>query len=326
MIKFILAFTVALFSSINAGQTDPEPDMVIVTAADNKYFRHLLNLIGSLHYSNYNQLQEICVYDIGLTPEQEAQLRAIEKVSVHLIECTNPEMLKPLPVHPGGRTVPGLYSWKPLVIKDALDRFDAIMYLDAGTTVLHSLKPLFAHIRHKGYFFIAVPHSIAWCTTRFVIESLDLEKDNRRYVLDEQTRAIAAGIMGCSRAVYDDLIIPMCKLSKDIRYFTDDGSTRDGFGTGRHDQTLWSILVRLLHYNVNEYGWSDLQLPNSTMPFHYHWWPDNLNEQTTLYSSRYDLYLEHSAARLGLPPFTGHGTGKPYFVDYIHYKTSKEQI
>lgn len=318
------AFLIILSFQVHAAHSPA--GMVIVTAADSSYFRHVLNLIGSLHYSNFDSLQEICVYDLGLSPAQEAQLNAIEKVSVHLIQCTNPDMLKPMPVHPGGRAVPGLYSWKPVAIKDALDRFDAVLYLDAGMVVLKPLDKVFESIREQGYFFVGVPHSIAWCTTKLVKDAFQLDLPGRAFILDEQVNALGANLLGISRMYYESLVMPIYELAKNITYFIDDGTTPAGFGTGRHDQTLWSICARLLNCEIKSPGWCSLNIGGAEIPFHSHWSADCLNADTSIYHSRFDLYLEHSASRLGLPPFTGHGTGKPYFVDYIHYKSSKELV
>ena len=81
--------------------------MNICTAADAIYFRHLLNFIGSLHKTNYDQLQVLMVYNLGLTEEQIQYLKHIEKLEVHEVRKVNPDILKHFVVHPNGKSVPG---------------------------------------------------------------------------------------------------------------------------------------------------------------------------------------------------------------------------
>lgn len=316
------SIALVLLCSLFALSPAQDDGFVIVTACDQTYFKQLLNLIGSIHRVNFNELEEIAVYDIGLLSEQKEQLARMQKVNLYDVEMTNPELLTPKVMDDQGKTVPGLYAWKPVVIKQALERHEVILYLDSGNTVLKPLNNLFTHIRQNGYFLISVYHSVRWGTISYVIHQLDLGAPERTHVLDKIS--ISANIIGCSRAVYDSFVKPVYELTKDMRFFTDDGSA-GGFGRCRYDQTLWSVYAYLNNMTIKTPSWSMLQVDGRDIPFHSNcfyqqanvdssYW---LNPMTTIYQSRGDYDLLIGAQYVGLPLGIA---GKPYFQDSIYYK------
>ena len=114
--------------------------LVVCTAADRIYFPHLLNFIGSLHKTNFNELEMLMVYDLGLTVEQISTLQKIEKLEICQVRKVHPDILKGFIIHPNGRSVPGWYAWKPVVIKQALEKNQTVLWIDAGTTILNRLN------------------------------------------------------------------------------------------------------------------------------------------------------------------------------------------
>ena len=127
------------------------------TAADEQYFPWLLSLIGSIHKVNFEALGEIAVFDLGFAAWQRALLNVMEKVHVYFLDTAHPkrkELLTSFKTSDHGRTARGWYAWKPVVIKQALDMFPYVLYLDAGTVALKRLDNLFKHIQRKGYFLL----------------------------------------------------------------------------------------------------------------------------------------------------------------------------
>jgi len=53
------------------------------TVADEKHFYMLLNLIGSLHKNDFDNLKEIAVFDLGFTDQQKQILKNIKKVEIY---------------------------------------------------------------------------------------------------------------------------------------------------------------------------------------------------------------------------------------------------
>ncbi len=301
-------------------------NMVICTAANSSYFKPVLNLIGSIHRVDFDRLNRIVVYDIGLSHEERASLSDMAKVELAHVELTHPDLLKPMVTRNEGKTVPGWYAWKPVIIKQTLDRFDTVLYMDAGNTVMRSLEELFEHIAYNGYFLVSVFHDLNNCTTRFVRTQFGLDTPERQHILN--TISLSANIIGCTKAVYEKLILPMYEMTKDIRYFEDDGSAGWGFGGARHDQALWSICARLLGLHVYRPGWLQLKLKDRTVPFHTNiYWPNAdgrvdsywLNHSTAIYQSRLDYDLKEGAQWLGL---AAGQYGVPYFKNNIQYSST----
>lgn len=276
--------------------------MYFCTAADQKYFNHLINLIGSIHANNYKQTQEIAVFDLGLTIEQKNKLNAIEKVKLYDVEITHPDLLKNFKTHPQGKMIFGWYAWKPVAIKQSLEKFPYVLWVDAGTTILKPLDNLFEYIKESGYFLMTIGneimpdgswrHPLKWGMTKFVKEAFQLNQDEFKWVLDQEF--IDAGILGVSQKAIDEFIMPLYNLSYDLTYYQDDGTTPDGFGTGRHDQTLLSIMAYLKGLTIFKTDYMQkkpmlIPLNGKNIPFFMTWNPHYISDKTDIYHSRGDL-------------------------------------
>ena len=97
--------------------------MVIVTAADSRYFIGLANLVGSVHY--WSSATEIVIYDLGLDHRQLDEVgrwRNVRQVGGFL-DREIPDHCRKL----------RLYAWKPLVIEDAIRQHESVLWVDAGS-------------------------------------------------------------------------------------------------------------------------------------------------------------------------------------------------
>ena len=218
----------------------------ICTYADTQYFSQVINLINSIHKFNYDELGQIAVFNLGFTDEQVSELNSIEKVSVYDVQMTHSDLLKLFTVSNYGKRVRGWYAWKPVGIKQALEMFPHVLYIDAGLTVLKPLNKIFDEIQQKGYVLTGCGHSIKWMTPKHVIETFDLLSPERSWILDESIEGLGGGLIGLTKDLLNDFVMPIYELSCDLKHFIDDGTTPNGFGTARHDQTLFSIQAKLL--------------------------------------------------------------------------------
>lgn len=278
--------------------TNRDNKMYFAIAADEQHFFLLIDLIGSIHKVNYDEVGQIAVFNLGLTSNQIAELNHIDKVYVYEVELTHPDLLTRFQVRPNGalnnvqvngepnKMVRGWYAWKPVVIKQALDMFPHVLYLDSGFTIKNSLHQVFQHIQQNGYFLIDSPTSIKWMATRYIIEKFNLESPEKKFILDDNNHGISAGIQGLSRKLYDSYVMPMYELSKDLNNFIDDGTTPDGFGTGRHDQPLFSMFASLLNLKAIKcfsQGSNVLMVDGKKIPFtfrtyfNFKWERDHIN-------------------------------------------------
>lgn len=249
-----------LSTSIFAHQEQPplSDKIYICTASDARYFPWMIQMIGSVHKVNFNELAEIAVYDLGFTQDQKNYLNRIEKVRVYDVEMIHKDLLSMFLTNPQGKRVRGWYAWKPVIIKQALERFPFVLYLDAGCVVMRPLNDIFRYIQEKGYFLI---RDQSWfvggesrlfkikeqCTSS-VVEKFQLRSPERSWILDEP--GIVSGAQGLSRKMLDSYVKPTYDLAKELHLFADDGTAPLGFGWARHDQTIYSVYARLLKLDL----------------------------------------------------------------------------
>ncbi len=268
----------AFFFKVHSQHNIPQ---YYATVADKEHYSWLLSLIGSIHKTNFAQLKEIGVYDIGLTAAQVNQLERMKKVSVYSIARVHPDLLKKFKTRFYGKYVRGWYAWKPVAIKQALERYPYMLYLDAGCLVLKRLDTLFEYIKEHDYFLISNNHTLREWTTKFVIEQFNLKDPKRTWVLD--SLCMTAGVQGLTRNMIASYVLPMYEFAKDLRYFADDGTALNGFGGARHDQCVFTIQARLLGLKVFDQlckkgGVIPLKIGGKNVPFYTTWdkhWQDN---------------------------------------------------
>ena len=287
----ILVLSLLFNRNINASDESSKVFHYYATTADSNHFPLLMELIGSIHKVDFDSLDEIAVFDLGLTANQIDIIKNIEKANLYQIEKVHPDLFKYFKTHPSGRLVRGWYAWKPVILKQALDMFPYFLYMDAGTLVLKSPNNLFKHIKQNGYFLIGSHHhSIEERVTSPVIEKIILKfpKKLQEKVLKKDAYITGAGIQGISQKLYKNYILPVYKLAGDLSVFADDGSAKLGFGAGRHDLILFSIYSFVENLNLNYHGWTNLIIDGKEIPFHILWDPKQLNDQTCIYHSRWD--------------------------------------
>jgi len=246
MTRMTYFLCVLFFTRVIAGVLPIKPDihkeiqddMYFCTAADEKHYPWLLHLIGSIHNVNFNETNTIAVFDLGFTKQQRRYLSSIQKVQIFDVERTHPDILKFFQSRPNPekKMVRGWYAWKPVVIKQALEKFPYLMYLDSGCVVLKPLNNLFSYIQEHGYCLFNNYGKISDHATQYV-------RNKFKTYLDAPN--ITAGVQGLSRKAYDPYVLPMYELSKKLKNFQDDGTAPGGFGWARHDQTLFSILASM---------------------------------------------------------------------------------
>jgi hypothetical protein len=146
----------------------------VVSAADARYGNHLINLVGSIQRRS-NIFDRVIVYDLGLSPLQRWLLDRTKGVEVRTVPPFTPHWRQ-------GRT------WKTWIW--AHPETDAVVWLDAGITVLRPLDDFLAGIEERGYFVVSqgVPNRDCIPTDYYSLYNLPESID------DEVT--IAAGILG----------------------------------------------------------------------------------------------------------------------------------
>lgn len=234
-------------------------------AADEKFYLCLENLIGSIHRYDKN-VQEIAVYDLGLSPLQIKKLNRMKYVTINKVELTNVNLLTPIVTSPTGRQVRGCFAWKHAILKQALEKFPYVLYLDASVLVLNNLDHIFSYLKEKGYFFLRLRddsfHYLENRITHTLIEQV-IDCDFLEYkalLLQSDTQMQQASVQGVSKKIYNTYVLPLYKYSKRIELYCDDGTAKLGYGQARHDQTLSSILIHVNGFDMFPLGKIKLQL------------------------------------------------------------------
>lgn len=231
------------------------------TTSDSEHFNWLVLQIESIFEWN-REVEEIAVFDIGLTKKQRDYLSAKPEVVVLDLEEVNPYMKTEFQVRPNGRISRGWYSWKPVAIKQALERYPYLLFLDAGISVKAPLDRLFEHIVQNGYFFLSAGHELSFTVTNAVKNHFHLTET----FLKQQS--ISSGVQGITKALQEAYVKPIYECSKKIELFEDDGSSTKGFGWGRHDQVISSIFVLRNRYKIHSITQGDyLHIDDEDVPF-----------------------------------------------------------
>ncbi len=286
-------FTLLLtfFSLFHSLQAEEKTFHYYCTVADEVHYPLLLNLIGSIHKADFDHLDEIAVFDIGLTAEQRAKINQIEKTKVYDVEMIHPDLCTYFVTHPSGKRVRGWYAWKAVVMKQALDMYPYMLYIDAGSLVLSSPDNLFKHIQQNGYFLMHIaPHNIADRITQSVLNKIiaPLPSDEQLRILSPNCYMVVSGVQGVSRDIYQSYLEPIYRCSFDLSNYMDDGSAKLGFGQGRHDQVLFSIYANLLNLKIEPQSCAQLLVDGVYMPFHYQYDRPDVSQEICILSCRWD--------------------------------------
>lgn len=247
------------------------------TSADSKFFKKVTNLVESINKYDYPYVEKILIFDLGFTPEQRKKLLAIPHVYVRDIEKICPEILTLFLTSngpPHKRWVRGWFAWKPVVIKQALDECPYIFYIDAAIEIYKPLDDLFKHIVEQGYFLISTETTVIRERITNPVKEQLVSKFNpelQHEILNGNMISISAGVQGLTRAVYDNYVLPVYNLAKNLDLFKDDGSAALGFGAGRHDQIIYTIYAYQNNFKIYHNGWMNLKIDGKTVPLHAHW-------------------------------------------------------
>jgi len=161
---------------------------VFASAADERYGVLLLNLLGSVK-ANSDVFDAIVVYDLGLSPRQRRLIDSVRGVEVRTVPPFVPHWKQ-------GRT------WKTWIWTHL--EADTVFWLDAGASVLRSLREPLAQVAERGYFVVGVGQSLGPSIPSDYFPLYDLPPDLGA------REAITAGILAFDtrHAFYEQVIEP----------------------------------------------------------------------------------------------------------------------
>jgi len=124
-----------------------EREIVYVSGADVQYFEALENYAASLYY--WAPTRKLAVYNLGMEEYQIDRVQTWPNViAVHWKDGLPSQF--PPHVHENLRN----YAWKPLAIQDSLQKYHAILWIDAGATLVAPVEPLEEALMKEGLFLV----------------------------------------------------------------------------------------------------------------------------------------------------------------------------
>ena len=123
-----------------------DSEMVIVTGANDEYFRALQNLVGSLRY--WAPENRIAVYNLGLSEKNWKTVETWDNVFDVKWKTGRPTN------YPEHLEVSYAYAWKPVAINESLHEYKQIFWLDAGSTVVGPITEAIRITQETGAFLV----------------------------------------------------------------------------------------------------------------------------------------------------------------------------
>ena len=137
----------------------PTTKIRLVTAVSDRYIERgmLQNLIGSIHFWEGPE-EGIDVYDLGLSETTRQELATWRGVTVRSIADAAASVVRSSEVVPRHLLNASTYSFKPVVIFDALQRHDAVLWLDANVELRRPLDEVRIDLAYRGHFLVQHPY------------------------------------------------------------------------------------------------------------------------------------------------------------------------
>jgi hypothetical protein len=199
---------------------------ILAMSFNSKFFKAGISLIASIHRHSFATVDEIVIYDLGLTAREIRYLNRCEKVRVQAY----PDRVKTF--FPGFLE-PRNFAWKPFVIKDAgRNAGDLVFYLDAGIVALKDLQMIYDLIAAKEIFLVQDSQlNRNWTTP----EAFELMNASAAEIAGQQ---LCAGILGYKvGGKYQTLIDQAYHYAQNEAIICGDPKKH------RHDQSIYSVLA-----------------------------------------------------------------------------------
>ncbi len=210
-------------------------EKAIITAASNKFFPSLINLLGSIK-ANYPNHPKIYIYDLGLFWSFRKELEQMENVAVLEMPHFCPFWRQ-------------CYTWKTYILSHPFAKNN--LYLDAGNQVLRPLDDLFAEIEADGYLAVGQITPLAKIVPQEYKEMFKVEEN---FYLEQ---CITAGVFGfgdnktvkkVTKELFEAAIAGLCLGFSKSEQHRNRGINKTQFVRNceifRHDTTLLSVLMR----------------------------------------------------------------------------------
>lgn len=165
--------TISLIKNIFRYQKIYKKNLVIVTASDKFFANSLFQLLENLKLQD--EIQEIIVYDLGMTPEQVNRLYSkYTDVTYRKFKFDDyPPFFKEVDEY--GKM--GAYAWKPAIIWEVLNKYKCqVVWLDTGNLINNRFKFVRIVLSNIGFFSPISAGNIKDYTHKKTLNNLNFPK------------------------------------------------------------------------------------------------------------------------------------------------------
>ena len=198
---------------------------ILVTATNSAYFNALLTQINSFHKYNFDLIDQLIVYDIGLTQEDKDLLNTMAKVTIK--DFSGFKLPYPDYLLPKG------YAYKCYCPYNERDNAKRILWLDSGAAFLRNAQEIFDIIENENILLVEdTNHLNKDFTKKKTIQIMN--------ATDKELNAhqLWAGILGYKPYGKYHKLFEDC-----YNYSLIDGCIVGNEENSRHDQSVYSILA-----------------------------------------------------------------------------------
>lgn|GEM_PF-2607208 len=229
---------------------------VLVFSCDAKFYEHARELIASVRRTSPGVVDQFVFFDLGLRPEQRANLEATVVDYPVELKAFYPDFL-----------TPRMFAWKCYVLAEAAKLGDAILYADCGCVALNNIAPLFDAIERDGVLMVKDDHRNDERTHEACLRIMNATASERT------ATQIDAGMIGYTAHG------PYARIFSEAFTFAQQrdcifGDAREH----RHDQSIYSILaarygVPVMHPYGRYLHWRGIESRDQIIWQHRGKWP-----------------------------------------------------
>ena len=228
-----LFITVSLLKNIFQYQKIYKKNLVIVTASDKFFANSLFQLLENLKLQD--EIKEIIVYDLGMTPEQVNKLYSkYPDINYKRFEFGDyPAFFKEVDEY--GKM--GAYAWKPAIIWEVLNEYKCqVVWLDTGNLINSKFKFVRIVLSNVGFFSPISAGNIKDYTHKSTLKNLNFPEKYKN------KRMLTGGFccFDWDNKESKELLNNWKMLSSQKELIIPHGSTPNNH---KHDQSLLTLLT-----------------------------------------------------------------------------------
>jgi hypothetical protein len=220
---------------VNKGQ-----NIVVVTAADERYFVSLVSLLESIKRNS--EFTNCIIYNLGLSHWQEIWIKKVTSPSIQLLKL--PRISQKFEGWDNVDSASGCFAWKPTVLFQLSSKHRNFVWADAGVLVTRNIDDLLPIIVENGAFLVR-----------------NYEHINSTWTSDECKVAMATSeyemnspqLMGNFFGVSLENSFGKRLFEDWVNWSEDPKAIKGDRRLHRHDQTILSILAARLGAKVIDY-------------------------------------------------------------------------